>query len=354
MWNGLVDRRPGAIAYCTSVADIAACVRFARERELLTAVRSGGHACAGTAVCDGGLVIDTSRMRAVTVDPASKIARAEAGARWREVDRATQTYDLATVGGTDSEVGIAGLTLGGGNGWLMGIHGATCDNVVAIDVVTADARMLRATADENPDLFWAMRGGGGNFGVATGFEYRLFPVGPTVMAGMVTYPYAQARQVLEFFREFSMIAPDELTVYACLICTGSGAPAIGLAACYVGPMNRAEAVVAPLRKCGTPIDDALRPMPYLELQTMMDAARPAGALRDALAFHGRTPRRRARGDRRTFRAHAVAAVGRDHRASSRSHRARRAWRNRFRTARKPVSLRDNRLLGGSADGRGES
>jgi FAD/FMN-containing dehydrogenase len=164
VWNGLVDRHPGAIAYCISVEDIAVCVRFARERGILTAVRGGGHACAGTAVCDNGLVIDTSRMREVRVDPKSRRVRAESGARWREVDHATQAYGLATVGGTDSEVGIAGLTLGGGNGWLMGIHGATCDNVVAIDVVTAEARIVRAAADENPDLFWALRGGGGNFG----------------------------------------------------------------------------------------------------------------------------------------------------------------------------------------------
>jgi FAD/FMN-containing dehydrogenase len=276
VWNGLVDRYPEAIAYCRSVEDIVSCVRFARERGILTAVRSGGHACAGTAVCDGGLVIDTSPMREVVVDPARQIVSAQAGARWREVDRATQAFGLATPGGTDSEVGIAGLTLGGGNGWLMGMYGATCDNVLAIDVVTADGRIARASADENPDLFWAMRGGGGNFGIATRFEYQLYPVGPIVMGGMVTYAYSQARQVIEFFREFSKTAPDELTVYACLICTTSGAPAIGLAACYAGPMDRAETVVAPLRQCGRPIDDTLRPMNYLELQTMMDAARPAG------------------------------------------------------------------------------
>ena len=276
VWNGLVDRHPGAIAYCASVGDIAACVRFARERDLATAIRSGGHACAGTALCDGGLVIDTSRMREVSVDPKSRTARAGAGARWREFDRATQASGLATTGGTDSEVGIAGLTLGGGNGWLMGIHGATCDNLLALDVVTADGATIRASATEHPDLFWAMRGGGGNFGIATAFEYRLHPVGPEVIGGMVTYPYSRARQVLEFFRDFSNTAPDELTVYACLICTEAGAPAIGLAACYAGPMDAAEQAVRPLRTCGTPIDDELRPMPYPELQTMMDAARPAG------------------------------------------------------------------------------
>jgi FAD/FMN-containing dehydrogenase len=280
VWNGLIDKHPGAIAFCTTVEDIAACVRFAREREIEIAVRSGGHACAGTAVCDGGLVIDTSTMREVSIDSRSRTARALAGARWREVDIVTQAHGLATPGGTDSEVGIAGLTLGGGNGWLMGIHGATCDNVLAIDVVTADARIIRASADETPDLFWAMRGGGGNFGIATAFEYRLYPVGPDVMGGMVTYPYSDARRVLQFFREFSKTAPDELTVYACLVCTQAGEPAIGLAACYSGPMNRAEETVRPLRTCGKskPIDDALRPMRYVELQSMMDAARPAGRM----------------------------------------------------------------------------
>jgi FAD/FMN-containing dehydrogenase len=276
VWNGLVDRYPSAIAYCTTVEDIAACVRFAREHEILTAVRSGGHACAGTSVCDDGLVIDLSQMRAISVDPLRRIVRAQAGARWQDVDRATQVFNLATPGGTDSEVGIAGLSLGGGNGWLMGKFGATCDNVIAIDVVTAEAKVLRATTVGNPDPFWAMRGGGGNFGIATSFEYRLFPVGPTVMGGMVTYPYSQARDVLRFFREFSKTAVDELTVYACLICNSSGEPAIGLAACYSGPLDGAERIVAPLRTCGKPLDDALRPMRYLELQSMMDAARPAG------------------------------------------------------------------------------
>jgi len=189
-------------------------------------------------------------MRRVGVDPARRIVLAQAGARWNEVDVATQVFDLATPGGTDSEVGIAGLTLGGGNGWLMGTHGATCDNVNAIEAVTAEGAMVRATASENPQLFWAMRGGGGNFAIATAFEYQLFAVGPTVMGGMVTYPYAQAGQVLEFFREFSRTAPDELTVYACLICTDTGEPAIGLAACYSGSMDQAERAVAPLRSCG--------------------------------------------------------------------------------------------------------
>src|SRR6516165_7099775 len=200
VWNGLVDRYPGAIAYCTSVEDIAACVRFARERELLTAVRGGGHACAGTAVCDGGLVIDTSRMREITVDPDGRILRAGAGARWRDVDRAAQAFGLATPGGTDSEVGIAGLTLGGGNGWLMGLHGATCDNVLSVNLVMADGSTVTANCNENADLFWALRGGGGNFGTVTSFGYRLHPVGPTVIGGAVMYAYRDALKVLRHFR----------------------------------------------------------------------------------------------------------------------------------------------------------
>jgi FAD/FMN-containing dehydrogenase len=276
VWNGLVDRHPSAIAYCTTVEDIATCVRFARQRGVLTAVRGGGHACAGTAVCEGGLVIDLSRLREISVDSYRQIIRAGAGARWRDVDRATQAFGLATPGGTDSEVGIAGLTLGGGNGWLMGLYGATCDNVRALDVVTADGEVSRASGTENADLFWAMRGGGGNFAIATTFEYQLHPVGPQVIGGMVTYPYSRARKVLEFFRDFSRTAPDELTVYVCLICTAEGTPAIGLAACYVGPMDRGQTTVRPLRSCGRPIEDALRQMTYLELQSMMDPARPAG------------------------------------------------------------------------------
>jgi len=217
VWNGCIDRRPALIAYCADAADVATALRIARDHDVAIAVRAGGHSCAGLAVCDEGVVIDLSRMKSVAVDPAARVAHAEAGALWQDVDRATQAFGLATPGGTDSEVGIAGLTLGGGNGWLMGLHGATCDNVLSVNLVDAEGRGLVASATENPDLFWALRGGGGNFGIATSFAYRLHPVGPTVIGGMVLYAIEDAHQVLAGYREFTRSAPDEVTAYACLI-----------------------------------------------------------------------------------------------------------------------------------------
>src|SRR5262249_11437778 len=178
VWNGRIDRRPALIAFCSNTMDVVAAVRFAHEHELVAAVRGGGHGVAGTAVCDGGLVIDLSLMKSVEVDPVSRSARTQAGVRWRELDSATQAFRLAVPGGTDSEVGIAGLTLGGGNGWLMGLYGATCDNLLAAEVVMADGRIVSASSADSPDLFWALRGGGGNFGIVTSFRYRLHPVGP--------------------------------------------------------------------------------------------------------------------------------------------------------------------------------
>jgi FAD/FMN-containing dehydrogenase len=277
VWNGRIDRRPAFIAFCADDADVVASVRFAREHELLTAVRSGGHNVAGTAVCDDGLVIDLSLMKAIEVDATQCRARAQGGVLWGELDRATQAYGLAVPGGTDSEVGIAGLTLGGGNGWLMGLYGATCDNVLAAKVVTADGQSVSASAVDNADLFWALRGGGGNFGIVTSFCYRLHPVGPIVIGGAILYAYRDAPKVLRNFRDFAHSAPDALTVYACLIYDG-GDPVVAIAACYAGAHDRAEATVAPLRGWGTIVADQLRAMPYLELQSLFDAARPAGRL----------------------------------------------------------------------------
>src|SRR5215510_4870045 len=206
VWNGRIDRRPALIAFCANDADVVAAVRFAREHELLTAVRGGGHNVAGTAVCDDGLVIDLSLMKAIEVDATQRTARAQGGVRWGELDRATQAYGLAVPSGTDSEVGIAGLTLGGGNGWLMGLYGATCDNLLAANVVTADGQSVTASAAENPDLFWALRGGGGNFGIVTSFFYRLYPVGPTVIGGAILYAYRDVVKVLRNFRDFTRSA----------------------------------------------------------------------------------------------------------------------------------------------------
>jgi len=275
VWNGRIDRRPSFVAFCADEKEVVIALRFAREHELLVAVRGGGHSCAGTAVCDDGFVIDLSPMKAIEVDAAARSAQAQGGVLWGELDRATQAFGLAVPGGTDSEVGIAGLTLGGGNGWLMGVHGATCDNLLSADVVMADSRTVTANCNENADLFWALRGGGGNFGIVTSFRYRLHPVGPTVIGGAVLYAYEDALKVLRHFRDFASSTPDTLTVYACLICDGDR-PVIAIAACYVGSADGAEATVAPLRKWGTIVADQLQPMSYVQLQSLFDAARPAG------------------------------------------------------------------------------
>src|SRR6266508_3243730 len=211
IWNGAIDRRPACIARCTGVADVVATVRFARERGLLVAVRCGGHGVAGHAVCDGGLVIDLSAMKGIRVDPSRRTATAQAGVLWGELDRETQLHGLATVGGIVTHTGIAGLTLGGGIGWLMRKHGATVDNLLSVDLATADGDLVSASANENPELFWGVRGGGGNFGIVTSFEYRLHPVGPIVLAGPVFHALEDAPEVLRFYRHYAAAARDELT-----------------------------------------------------------------------------------------------------------------------------------------------
>jgi FAD/FMN-containing dehydrogenase len=225
-------------------------------------------------VCDDALVIDLSLMKTIEVDAANRSAHAKGGVLWGELDRATQAFGLAVPGGTDSEVGIAGLTLGGGNGWLMGLHGATCDNLLSANVVMADGRTAVANPAENADLFWALRGGGGNFGIVTSFHYWLHPIGPTVIGGAVMYAYQDAAKVLRHFRDFASSAPDALTVYACLI-YDADRPVVAIAACYAGSADSAEATVAPLRQWGTIVADQLQPMPYVALQSLFDAARPA-------------------------------------------------------------------------------
>jgi FAD/FMN-containing dehydrogenase len=276
IWNGRINRRPLLIAQCVDAADIVECVRFARDYALPLAVRGSGHACAGTALCDDGLVVDLSRMKGVRVLPDRGVARAQPGVTWGDMDHATQAFGFAVPGGTDSEVGIAGLSLGGGNGWLMGAFGATCDNILSLDLVTADGMLLTASASENEDLFWALRGGGGNFGIATSFAYRMHPLGPAVMAGAVYYPFDQTCAVLARFRDFAKAAPDPLTVYPCLICLEDGTPILCMAACYAGPVEEGEQAVAALRYMGEPLSDQLKPMPFVEWQRSMDAARPAG------------------------------------------------------------------------------
>ena len=285
IWNGAIDRRPACIARCTGVADVAAAVRFARERNLLVAVRSGGHGVGGHALCDGGLVIDLSPMKGIRVDPTARTARAEAGVLWGELDRETQLFGLATVGGIVTHTGIAGLTLGGGIGWLMRKYGATVDNLVSADLVTAEGEIVTASEEENPDLFWAIRGGGGNFGIVTSFEYRLHRVGPTVLAGPIFHPLEDAPAVLRFYREFIADAPDELTTIFNLRVAPPlpflpeevhGKPIVMVGACYAGAPEDGAEVVRPLKEFGSPIVDLLEPKPYLALQSMFDPSVPHG------------------------------------------------------------------------------
>jgi hypothetical protein len=280
VWNGDIDRRPRLIARCVGTADVVAAVRFARDHDLEIAIRGGGHNVAGTAVCDDGLVIDLSAMRAVRVDPGDRRAWVQGGALWGDVDHETQAYGLATTGGIVSHTGVAGLTLGGGIGWLMRKHGLTVDNLRAVDVVTADGKRLRASENEHPDLFWALRGGGGNFGVVTSFEFRLHSVGPTVLAGPILWDASDAGEVLRFYRDFVRDAPDELGTVVRFgaapplpgIPTGlHWQPALMVGTCYAGPTTDGEQVLRPLRAFRTPLLDLVGPAPYVGLQSAIDS-----------------------------------------------------------------------------------
>jgi FAD/FMN-containing dehydrogenase len=245
-------------------------VKFARARQLLAAVRCGAHSAAGYGTCDGGIVIDLSLMKGIQVDPVRRTVRAQGGLTWSEFDRETQAFGLATTGGSVSNTGIAGLTLGGGLGWLTGKHGLACDNLLSADVIGADGQFLKASATENADLFWALRGGGGNFGIVTNFEYQLHPVGPTVLAGMVLHPMARAREVLRFYREFSGALPDEACSWAALLNTPDGVPVAALLVVYIGPLEEGERVLGPARRFGQPLADLVQPMPYVAYQSLLD------------------------------------------------------------------------------------
>lgn len=280
VWNGAIDRRPRLIAQCIGTADVAAAVRFARDHDLEIAIRGGGHNVAGAAVCDDGIVIDLSAMRAVRVDPTERRAWVQGGALWGDVDRETQAHGLATTGGIVSHTGVAGLTLGGGIGWLMRKHGLTIDNLLAADVVTADGDRLRASEDENADLFWALRGGGGNFGVVTSFEFRLHAVGPTVLAGPILWDAADAKEILRFYRDFVRDVPDELgtivkftTAPPLLVIPEHlhWRPVLMIGACYAGPVEDGERALRPLRACRAPLLDLVGPKPYSELQSALDS-----------------------------------------------------------------------------------
>lgn len=275
VWNGMVDKHPALIARCAGAEDVVECVRFARDHDVLVSVRGGGHNYAGKSVCDGGLVIDLSPMKGIQVDPDRRIARAQTGLRLGAFDRTTQAIGLATTLGVNTDTGIAGLTLGGGYGWLGGKHGLACDNLVAVEVVTADGRRLTASADEHPDLFWGMRGAGANLAIATSFEYRVHPVGP-VLGGMVIYPIAQGQAVLRFFDDFSATAPDELTTAAFLLTAPDGTPAVAIAVCYTGDPDHGEKLLEPLRTVATPLAHLVTRQPYVQMQTLFDEAWPPG------------------------------------------------------------------------------
>jgi FAD/FMN-containing dehydrogenase len=275
VWNGMIDKRPGLIARCTGVADVISAVDFARTHQLLVSVRGGGHNIPGNAVCNGGLMIDLARMRSVRVDPVRRTARAEGGVTWGEFDHETQAFGLATTGGSVSDTGIAGLTLGGGLGWLGGKCGLTCDNLLSADVVTANGKLLVASASEHTDLFWGLRGGGGNFGIVTSFEYQLHPVGP-VLAGMLLYPFAKAKEALAYYRDFAKAIPDEVNTMGGLLTSPDGDLMAVIAVCYNGSLDAGERVLRPLREFGPPVADQIRPMAYREVQTQLDAAAVRG------------------------------------------------------------------------------
>jgi FAD/FMN-containing dehydrogenase len=275
-----VNKRPLLIARCRGVADVVDAVNLARNLSLEVAVRGGGHNVAGRATVDGGIMIDLLPMKGIHVDPSTRTARAEGGVTWADLNRETQLHGLAVTGGVVSTTGIAGLTLGGGLGWLMGKYGLALDNLRSVELVTAEGQVVRTSKDEQADLFWAVRGGGGNFGVATSFEYRLQPVGPTITGGLVAHPFDRARQVLRFFRDFTASLPDEFTVFAGLIHApdGSGTKLAAIVTCHCGSLAAAETAVRPLKQFGSPVMDAVGPMPYCQLNGMLDAAYPKGAL----------------------------------------------------------------------------
>lgn len=278
IWNGMVDRRPALIVQCAGVADVVSAVTFARERNLVVSVKSGGHGVAGTAVCDGGMTIDLSRMKGIEVDPVRRTAVVGPGVTWAEFDRETQVHGLATTGGIVPTTGVAGLTLGGGLGFLMRRFGLASDNLIAADAVASNGSVIRASADEHPDLFWGLRGGSGNFGIVTSLEFQLHAVGPTVLAGFIFHPWEQAREVARFYREFTAQAPDELAVYLVFATSPEGTPVAVFLTCYSGEVAEGERVLAPLRSFGQPLADTVGPVAYTEAQAFCEPLYPKGRL----------------------------------------------------------------------------
>ncbi|MFL6450652.1 MAG: FAD-binding oxidoreductase [Bryobacteraceae bacterium] len=277
IWNAMIDSRPRAILQCSGIDDVEMAVRFVADRDFNPSIRAGGHNVAGTALVHDGIVIDVSQMKGIAVDPETRTVSAETGLLWGEFDRATQNHGLATTGGLISTTGIAGLTLGGGVGWLMGRCGLSCDNTLAYNIVTAAGETIPADWEQNTDLFWALKGGGGNFGVVTSMKYRLHPI-KTVLSGIIIHPLAQARDVLRHFRDFAQGGlPDELIVYAGAVTTPDGIPVVMVIPCYCGDdLDAGERLLAPLREFGSPLADLVNRIPYLQLQSMLDPSAPHG------------------------------------------------------------------------------
>ncbi|WP_413992475.1 FAD-binding oxidoreductase [Labrys okinawensis] len=275
VWNASIDRYPGLIAQCTGVADVVHAVRFARLNDLLVAVRGGGHNVGGRATCDDGMVIDLSAMTGVFVDPGRQTVRVRAGTTLGAMDRETHLHGLAVPTGVVSRTGIAGLALGGGVGWLVRKHGLTCDNLLSCEVVTASGDIVTASAESHPDLFWGLRGGGGNFGIVCSFLFQAHPV-KTVLGGLIVYPRDQAGAVLRHYRDFMASAPDELTAYAGLVSAPNGEPITAVLACYCGNLTEGERILRPLRSFGTPLQDLIQEMPFPVMQQLADASFPDG------------------------------------------------------------------------------
>ena len=285
VFNGLIDKRPALIARCASAADVQAALAHAREQDLVVAVRGGGHSTPGYSCCDDGIVIDTGPMKNVDIDPEARTGRFGAGLNWGELDAAAQEHGLAVTGGRVTHTGVAGLTLGSGSGWLERKYGITCESLISAEVVTADGRLVRASKDENEDLFWGLKGGGGNFGVVTEFEFQLHPVGPIVLAGMIMHPRAAAGELMRFYRDFMEQAPDEVCGGLALLSAppedfvpeeARGKPATGLVVLYVGDPAEGEKELAPLLEWGQPLLKMVQPMPYAAMQGMIDGGNPWG------------------------------------------------------------------------------
>ncbi|UCE14411.1 MAG: FAD-binding oxidoreductase [Candidatus Heimdallarchaeota archaeon] len=285
IWNGMIDKCPALIVRCTGPADVIDSVKFAREHDLLVSVRGGGHNVAGNALCDDGMVIDLSKMKGIRVDPKAGTARAQAGVTLGELDRETQVFGLSVPSGIVTTTGIAGLTLGGGFGYISRKYGLSIDNLISVDLVTAEGKFLTASKTENEDLFWGLRGGGGNFGIVTSFEYKLQKIGPIVLGGMLLHPMEDAREFLRFYRDFIADAPDELTVVPLLRLAPPapflpkdlhGKPVVGVIVLYAGSIEEGKSLIEPLRKYGKPLVDGIGPKPFRALQSMLDVSAQPG------------------------------------------------------------------------------